>query len=132
MADKIGYFNSFIITNIIASFSSLFIWTFAKTYGPLLCYAILFGFSSTTYYFLLSPIVTTLVPEDQFYSGLTLALVTNCFPLFGPNISSVIQERVNTAPFFTHIIFTGVSYLFGAVLLFGVKLGINKHPFAKV
>jgi hypothetical protein len=78
------------------------------------------------------PIVTTLLPEDQYYSGLTLALLTNCIPIFGNSISGVIQHSVSTTPFFTHIMFTGVSYLFGAVLLFGVKLRLNNHPFARV
>ncbi|KAI8887203.1 MFS general substrate transporter [Backusella circina FSU 941] len=132
MADKLGYFNSFIISNLIAGLSSLLVWSFAKSYGPLLCYAMLFGFSSNTYYNIMPPIVTTLLPEDQFYSGLTLALLTNCIPIFGNNISSVIQNSISTTPFFTHIMFTGVSYVFGAVLLFGVKLRLNKRPLAIV
>jgi MFS family permease len=131
-ADRIGYFNSYIIFNVIASLSSFFVWTFAKNYGPLLVYAVLFGFGSGSYYVLMPPIFTTILPADQFHSGLSLAFMTNCIPIFGVNISSVIQEKVDASPFFTHIMFTGVSYLLGAILLFGLKLRFNKHILSKI
>jgi hypothetical protein len=97
-----------------------------------MAFAIIFGFTSGSYFVLVAPIFTTILPINQFYSGLTLAFLTNVIPVFGTNIASAIQEGTNTTPFFTYKMFTGVAYLLGAIVLLYLKLKVNKNIFARI
>jgi MFS family permease len=132
MADRIGKLNTNIIFTLIAATSSLFIWNFAYTYATLMGFSIVFGFSCGGYFALMSPISADILGMERFPSGLSLLLVSNAIPVFGSNISSAIQAGVNTTPFFTYKMFTGVAYLCGALILIFLKFRINKNPFFKI
>ncbi|CAO3597811.1 unnamed protein product [Absidia cylindrospora] len=131
-ADRIGKVNTNIIFTVIGGLSSLLIWTFAKTYGVLMAYAVVFGLFCGSYFALLSPITAQLLGFERFPTGLSVMLISNVVSVFGPNIASAINNSVDAEPFFTYKIFAGVAYLVGACILFALKLRLDRNIFAKV
>lgn len=132
LADHIGKINTNFIFTFITAVSCLLIWTFASTYGSLMAFATVFGLTSGSFFALISPITASLLGMDQFRSGLSLLLVSNAIPVFGPNIASAIEAGVSSAPFFSYKMFAGVSYLVAAVILAVLKLRLDRNIFAKV
>jgi MFS family permease len=130
LGDRFGKLNCNIFFNLIAGLSNLLIWTFANSFGTLMAFSVVFGFTSGSYFALMSPISATILPMDRFHSGLSLILFTNAFPVFGSNIASAIQSGVNAAPFISYKMFTGVVYVIGALILIVLKLRLNKNFFA--
>lgn len=132
LADRIGRLNANIIFLLITAVSSLLIWTFAFTYATMMGFGIVFGFACGSYFALMSPISAGILGMEKFPSGLSLLLVFNLIPVFGSNIASAIESGVNSTPFLTYKLFTGVSYLAGALILIYLKIKMNKNPFAKI
>jgi predicted MFS family arabinose efflux permease len=125
--------NTNIIFTIIAALSNFLIWTFAFDYSTLMGFCVVFGFTCGGYFTLVSPISAELLGMEKFPSGLSLLLLSNAVPVFGSNIASAIEARVNSStPFFTYKIFTGVAYLAGGLTLIYLKFRLNKNPFVKI
>ncbi|KAG1073344.1 hypothetical protein G6F42_025821 [Rhizopus arrhizus] len=95
-------------------------------------FAVVFGFGCGSYVTLMSPISASLLGMEKLASGLSLLMFLNMFPVFGANIASAIETGVNSAPFFSYKMFSGVAWLLGTLLLIILKFRINKNPFAKV
>lgn len=95
-------------------------------------FGIVFGFACGSYFALMSPISAAILGMEKFPSGLSLLLVFNLIPVFGSNIASAIESGVNSSPFLTYKLFTGVSYLTGALILIYLKFRMNKNPFVKI
>ncbi|CAO0791362.1 unnamed protein product [Mucor circinelloides] len=132
LADRAGRINSNITFNSLTTISCFFIWTFAFDYGSLMGFAVVFGFGCGSYVTLMSPISASLLGMEKLASGLSLLMFLNMFPVFGANIASAIETGVNSAPFFSYKMFSGVAWLLGTLLLIILKFRINKNPFAKV
>ncbi|KAL0088366.1 major facilitator superfamily domain-containing protein [Phycomyces blakesleeanus] len=132
LADRIGPINVNIIFITMGGLSTLLIWRFAYTYGSLMAYSVVFGFFCGSYFALLSPITAYILGPEKFRSGLSLLLIFNVISVFGPNISSAIEESVDAEPLFTYKMFSGVCYILGGVILFGMKMRINRNIFAKL
>ncbi|KAI7903125.1 major facilitator superfamily domain-containing protein [Cokeromyces recurvatus] len=132
LADKIGKINTNLLFTFITSLSCFLIWTFAESYGSLMGFSTVFGLTSGSFFALLSPITAYLLGMEQFPSGLSLLLLTNAIPVFGPNIASAIEASVNSSPFFSYKMFAGVAYLLSTILLVFLKLKFNRNIFAKV
>ncbi|KAG1249789.1 hypothetical protein G6F68_013141 [Rhizopus microsporus] len=75
----------------ITSLSSFLIWTFSNSYGSLVAFSVVFGLTSGAYHAQLSPITASILGMKQFPSGLSLLLLTNVIPVFGPTIASAIE-----------------------------------------
>ena len=132
MADKMGKLNANIAFTLLTAISSLLIWNFAFTYGAMMGFSIVFGFSCGGYFSLMSPISAEILGMEKFPSGLSVLFLFNAFPVFGTNIASAIETGVSSPPFFTYKMFTGVCYLIGALILIYLKFRMNKNPFAKI
>ncbi|KAG1302008.1 hypothetical protein G6F64_011304 [Rhizopus arrhizus] len=132
LADRIGKINSNLIFTVITSLSSLLIWTFANSYGSLMAFSAVFGLTSGAYFAQISPITASILGMEKFPSGLSLLLLTNVVPVFGPNIASAIESGVNSTPYFSYKMFTGVAYLVGAVFILILRLRLSRDIFAKV
>lgn len=132
MADHVGKLNTNIIFTLITAISSFFIWTFAFTYQTMIGFGVVFGFSCGVYFALMSPISAEILGMEKFPSGLSLLLLFNALPIFGTNISSAIEAGVSSSPFFTYKMFTGVTYLLGALIHIYLKFRMNKNPFVKI
>lgn len=132
LGDRIGKVNSNLIFTVITSLSSFLIWTFANSYGTLMAYAIVFGLTSGAFFAQVSPITASILGMEKFPSGLSLMLLTNTIPVFGPNIAGAIETRVGSTPFFTYKMFTGVVYLVGAAFILILRIRLSRSVFAKV
>ncbi|KAI9029021.1 major facilitator superfamily domain-containing protein [Phycomyces nitens] len=132
LADKLGPVNINVIFTTMGGLSTLLIWRFAYTYGSLMAYAVVFGLFCGSYFALLSPITATILGPEKFRSGLSLLFIFNIISIFGPNIASAIEENVNAEPLFTYKMFSGVCYISGAIVLFILKIRMNRNIFAKV
>jgi MFS family permease len=132
LGDRVGKLNANIVFTIIGGLSSFLIWTFAFDYGSLMAYSAVFGFFCGSYFALLSPITASLVGLDRYPTALSVLLITNIISVFGPNIASAIEAGVNSPPYFSYKMFSGVCYLVGAVILIILKFKINRNAFAKV
>lgn len=132
MADRIGRLNSNIIFHLLTAISCFLIWTFAYSFGPLMAFSTVYGFSCGAYFTLMSPISASLLGMEKFPSGLSLLLLFNAFPVFGANISSAIETAVTSEPFFTYKMFAGTAFLLGGLILIFLKLRVNKNPFVKI
>jgi MFS family permease len=116
----------------LACISNFLIWTFANNYGTLMAFAAVFGLSCGSYFALMSPISAHILGMEKFPSGLSLLLMSNIIPVFGSNIASAIEAGVNSTPFLSYKMFAGTAYFAGFLILFGLKLKLNRNPFAKI
>ncbi|RCH88532.1 hypothetical protein CU097_005782 [Rhizopus azygosporus] len=132
LADRIGKINSNLIFVIITSLSSFLIWTFANSYGSLMAFSVVFGLTSGAYFAQISPITASILGMKQLSSGLSLLLLTNVIPVFGPNIASAIESSVNSTPFFSYKMFTGVAYFLSAIFILILRLRLSRRLFVKV
>ncbi|KAI8890521.1 MFS general substrate transporter [Backusella circina FSU 941] len=132
MADYIGKLNANLCFVLLASISNFLIWTFANSYGTLMAFAAIFGLSCGSYFALMSPISAHILGMEKFPSGLSLLLMSNIIPVFGSNIASAIEAGVSSTPFLSYKMFAGTAYLAGFLILFGLKLKLNRNPFAKI
>lgn len=131
-ADKIGKVNTNIIFTAIGGLSSFLIWTFAENYGALMAYSAVFGVFCGSYFALLSPITAHLLGFERFPTGLSVMLISNVVSVFGPNIASAIENHVDSAPYFSYKMFAGTAYVLGALILFILKIRLNRNVLAKV
>ncbi|KAI9244175.1 major facilitator superfamily domain-containing protein [Sporodiniella umbellata] len=132
LGDRIGKINAFFIFSVITALSSFLIWTFANSYGVLMAFALIFGLTSGAFFAQVSPITASILGMQKFPSGLSLMLLTNSIPVFGPNIAGAIETNVGSTPFFTYKMFTGVVYVVSALVLFILKIRLDRNVFAKV
>ncbi|KAG0780579.1 hypothetical protein G6F22_009537 [Rhizopus arrhizus] len=132
LADRIGKINSNLIFTVITGLSSLLIWAFANSYGSLMAFSAVFGLTSGAYFAQISPVTASILGMEKFPSGLSLLLLTNVVPVFGPNIAGAIESGVNSTPYFSYKMFTGVAYLVGAVFILILRLRLSRDIFAKV
>ncbi|KAI8394330.1 major facilitator superfamily domain-containing protein [Radiomyces spectabilis] len=132
LADRIGKLNTHTIFTFIGGLSSLLIWTFAYSYGTLVAFSVILGFFAGTYFSLLSPVTLSILGMEMFPSGLSLLLVFNVASVFGPSIASAIEGAVDSEPFLSYKLFTGISFILGGVVLIILKLRLNKNIFAKI
>lgn len=132
LADRIGKINTNLLFTFITCLSCFLIWTFAFNYGSLMGFSVVFGIFSGSFFALISPITAHLVGMEKFPSTLSLVLLSNAIPVFGSNIASAIEARVNTEPYFSYKMFAGVAYFLAAAVLLALKLRMNRNFFAKV
>ncbi|KAL0138423.1 major facilitator superfamily domain-containing protein [Mucor lusitanicus] len=132
LADRAGRINSNITFTLLTTISCFFIWTFAFDYNSLMGFAVVFGFGCGSYVALMSPISASFLGMEKLASGLSLLMFLNLFTVFGTNISSAIEAGVNSQPFLSYKLFSGVVWLLGTLLLVVLKFKINRNPFAKV
>ncbi|KAG1088056.1 hypothetical protein G6F39_011748 [Rhizopus arrhizus] len=132
LSDKIGKINCNLIFMTITSLSSFLIWTFSNSYGSLVAFSVVFGLTSGAYHAQLSPITASILGMKQFPSGLSLLLLTNVIPVFGPTIASAIEGSVSSTPFFSYKMFTGLAYILGAFFILILRLRLSRNVFVKV
>ncbi|KAI8073222.1 major facilitator superfamily domain-containing protein [Gongronella butleri] len=125
LGDRFGRLNTDIVISTICGLSSFLIWTFATTYGILMAFCIIFGFTCGAYFTLMSPITYDIVGHDRFPTGVSTMLLSNVVSVFGPNIASGIQAAVPQSPYLVYMMFTGATYIVGAMILVVVRFRIS-------
>ncbi|KAI9329949.1 major facilitator superfamily domain-containing protein [Pilaira anomala] len=126
IGDRIGRLNANIIFTFGSSFSSLFVWTFATSFGVLVAYAVLFGLCCGAYFAMMTPITAAILRPEQYSTGVSTLLLFNIISIFGISIASAIETASSSEPYLTYKMFTGVVYLISAILLVWLKVQMTK------
>ncbi|KAI7864430.1 major facilitator superfamily domain-containing protein [Spinellus fusiger] len=131
-ADKIGPLNVDVIFSIIGGLSSLLIWRFAYSFSVLVAFSVIFGLFCGSYFALVSTITAAILGPEKFCSGLSFILISNTVSVFAPNIANALELNIGAEPSLVYKIFSGVTYIVGALIIFILKMRINRDIFAKV
>ncbi|KAI9475743.1 MAG: major facilitator superfamily domain-containing protein [Benjaminiella poitrasii] len=129
-ADRIGRLNMFVISAICTGLFCMLIWPFAKTYGALMAFAALFGFTCGIYYTLSAPITASVVGTDNISSGLSIMFLASAISALGPPISSAIQQATPNAGYIGVQMFSGATYIFGALICIALKIKMTGSLFS--
>ncbi|KAI7901826.1 major facilitator superfamily domain-containing protein [Cokeromyces recurvatus] len=130
IADRVGRLNMYVISSILSGLFCMLIWPFAKTYGSLMAFAVLFGFTCGIYYALASPITATVVGIDNISSGLSIMFVASAIAGTGPPIASAIQQATPNAGYIGVQMFAGAVYIFGSLLCVALKVKMTGSLFS--
>ncbi|KAI9322316.1 major facilitator superfamily domain-containing protein [Dichotomocladium elegans] len=132
IADRIGRMNALIICDIIAASSAFLIWTFAYTYGTMMAFAVTFGLVCSIYFSSMSTITAIIVGIDKLPTGLSVLLLTNMVPVWGPTLASAIETRITSEPYFSYKMFTGTTFLLGGLILLALKVKMTKSVLTRI
>lgn len=124
-SDSIGRINMAAVTSFCCGLFALVIWTFAKTYGVLVFYAIIGGTLAGTFWTTIAPVTAEVVGLKHVPSGLNLMWLTISLPVtFSEPIA--LEMVAGTGSYLGTQLWTGFMYIAGAlclVFLRGWKLG---------
>ncbi|OQE15059.1 hypothetical protein PENFLA_c034G05115 [Penicillium flavigenum] len=131
LADKVGRFNT------ICFFGSstgvlLLCWIAIKSNAAIIIFAALYGFFSGAIVSLMSPCIAHLSPTPSYigtYLGMGMAVISVA-GLTGTPITGALIDHYNS--YTQAAIFSGVSTLVGAALVFVTKLTMEKNPLARI
>ncbi|KAI8379137.1 major facilitator superfamily domain-containing protein [Radiomyces spectabilis] len=132
VADKIGRLNMYIIANIFAGLFCMLLWPFAKTYGALMAFAVLWGTVCGIYFALAPPITATIVGMEKTSSGLAILFVASAVSSVGPPIASAIQTATPNEGYIGVQMFAGSVYIFGSLMCIVLKIKMTKSVFAVI
>ncbi|ORY96646.1 major facilitator superfamily domain-containing protein [Syncephalastrum racemosum] len=92
IGDKIGRINAFIIATTMAGLCCFLLWPFATTYNSLLCFVIVWGSVSHTYYSLSAPITASIVDKNDIASAFGIVFVVSSVASAGVPIATIIES----------------------------------------
>ncbi|KAI9269922.1 major facilitator superfamily domain-containing protein [Sporodiniella umbellata] len=121
-SDHIGRMNMFVISSTISGLLCMLLWPFAKTFGSLMAFSIVFGFFCGVYYALAAPIIATVVGTEDVFSGLSLLFIFSSIMAIGPPVASAIQASTANDSFLGVQMFSGALYIFGSLVLLAFKV----------
>ncbi|ORZ23597.1 major facilitator superfamily domain-containing protein [Absidia repens] len=113
---------------IVASLSSFVIWTLAYDMAVLAVFACIYG-ASAGVFAALGPSITKIVEKDRFESGYTMFLILCAISFFGLNVAAAIQSAFDAPYFLACKMFTGSTYLIGALILIYLKSRLCRNFF---
>ncbi|KAF5343790.1 hypothetical protein D9757_014116 [Collybiopsis confluens] len=132
LSDSIGRFNLLAPCSFIAGLLVLVCWTFADNLPTLIVFSVLYGFFSGSFIAVVTPCVAQISDMQEIGSRIGLMYSIISFPaLVGGPIAGFILA-FNHGSYNGMIVFAGTTTVAGSLLMFGAKLLINPHPFARV
>ncbi|KAK4515542.1 uncharacterized protein ATC70_010492 [Mucor velutinosus] len=131
-ADRIGRLNMYVLASTFAGLICMILWPFAKTYGSLMAFAVLFGFTCGIYYALAPPITAAVVSPDNLSSGLSILFVVSAVAATGPPVASAIQEVTPGNGYIGVQMFSGAVYLFGSLICVLLKWKMTGSLFSNM
>jgi MFS family permease len=131
-ADRIGRLNMYIMASVFSGLMCMLLWPFAKTYGSIMAFAVLFGFTCGIYYALAPPITSAVVGHDNISSGLSILFLASSISGTGPPIASAIQQATPGGGYIGVQMFSGSVYLFGSLICVLLKLKMTGSVFSNM
>jgi MFS family permease len=132
LGDHIGVVNVDIIFLFICGLSSLFVWTFAKSFITLMIFIIIYGFMSGAVFSLLAPITASITGMEKYPSAICLYLFFMTAARFGPSLAGAIQTATDKNSFFTYQMFTGLAFILSAFVTVYLKYKLQPKMLAKI
>ncbi|KAI8882247.1 MFS general substrate transporter [Backusella circina FSU 941] len=131
-ADRIGRLNMFMIASTCAGLFCMLLWPFAKTYGTMMAFAVVFGFTCGIYYALAAPITATVVGQDDIASGLSLLFIFSSLAAVCPPAASAIQNITPNEGYIGVQMFSGSVYLCGSLICMILKIKMTGSAFSRL
>jgi MFS family permease len=131
-ADRIGRLNIYILASTFAGLTCMLLWPFAKTYGSLMTFAVLFGFTCGLYFTLAPSITAAVVGPDNISSGLSILFVISAIAATGAPIASAIQEATPGNGYIGVQMFSGAVYIFGSLICILLKFKMTGSFFSNM
>ncbi|KAI9259415.1 major facilitator superfamily domain-containing protein [Phascolomyces articulosus] len=130
-ADRIGHINTTIIYCTCCALSCI-IWVIANNFHTLILFCILVGFFGGAFIALTPSVTYVITGAKKFESGLSLFLLITVLSMFGPNVSSGLEQSIHARPYLTYEIFTASGYFLGAMVLVIIKMKKTNNLFSKI
>ncbi|OSX58815.1 hypothetical protein POSPLADRAFT_1035912 [Postia placenta MAD-698-R-SB12] len=140
--DIIGPINVLIMFNSLTGLMCILVWYFAKTFGDMVGFAILWGFFCGAYWALSVPVSAKIVGLPRLGSAVALQFLMNVIP---PVFAVPIGSRIINATAASHhvaeesrtaykylIVFTFLVPVIASFMLIPVRLGFSKKLMVKV
>lgn len=131
-ADYIGRLNADILCMTVSGLACGLLWVFATNYGILIAFCVIYGLFCGAYFALLAPVTALITGIERFPGGFSLFLVLNAVGFFGAPIAGAVQTASNSTGYLATQLFTTVTFLLGALLMFGLKIKMTKSVFTKI
>ncbi|CAO3688253.1 unnamed protein product [Umbelopsis ramanniana] len=131
-ADYIGRLNADILCMTVSGLACGLLWVFATNYGILIAFCVIYGLFCGAYFALLAPVTALITGIERFPGGFSLFLVLNAVGFFGAPIAGAVQTASNSTGYLATQLFTTVTFLLGALLMFGLKIKMTKSVFSKI
>lgn len=160
IGDSVGVVNIDIIFLLVCGMSSLFIWTFANSFATLMIFIVTYGFMSGAVFslckskqnhpsdrkyrtetnfqfvaywvFTVAPITATITGMDRYPSGISLYLFSLTAARLGPSMAGAIQTATDKNSFFAQQMFTGLAFVFSAIVTVYLKFKLKPGVFVKI
>ncbi|KAI8340785.1 major facilitator superfamily domain-containing protein, partial [Chlamydoabsidia padenii] len=116
IGDQVGVVNIDIIFLFVCGMSSLFIWTFATSYVTLMIFIVTYGFMSGAVFSLC----------------ISLYLFSLTAARLGPSLAGAIQTSTDKNSFFAQQMFTGLAFVFSAMVTIFLKFKLKPGVFVKI
>ncbi|GLB16089.1 hypothetical protein AtubIFM61612_005925 [Aspergillus tubingensis] len=130
MSDAVGRINIATFATLSSGLLCLFLWTFARTYAALICFALFAGVFFGTFWTVVGPLGAEVVALEDLQSGLTIMWLVCSVPATSSiTVGEAIGLELRTSgrhEFLHTQLFTGFMYIGAAlclVMLRGWKIG---------
>ncbi|RKP13845.1 major facilitator superfamily domain-containing protein, partial [Piptocephalis cylindrospora] len=134
VADRYGHVNTLLISCLIAGLTSLLLWPFALSLGPLLAYAIIHGISLAGFVIIPPILAASLVPLAEGSSAVGLILgIQFMGELVGPPVFGALID--STAPNTSYLpaeMFAGGVCILGTLLLIPFRWYLSRSLWSRV
>ena len=77
LADLIGPINTLFLSFFLGGLSQILIWSFATSMGPIMLFAILYGFAGSWFLSLVPPVVAQMFGTEDFATLVGFVVLTN-------------------------------------------------------
>ncbi|ORY95385.1 major facilitator superfamily domain-containing protein [Syncephalastrum racemosum] len=130
IADRIGRLNTYCIASTLAGLFCFVIWPFANSFGVMVAFVVLWGFTCGIYYALAAPITGGIVGMEEMSSAFAILFLVSSISSVGPPIASAIQMATPGGGYIGIQMFCGALYVCGAFICFGLKIKRTKSVFS--
>ncbi|KAF7310195.1 Monocarboxylate permease-like protein [Mycena indigotica] len=136
LSDRIGRFNLLAPSALLSGLLCVFLWLFARSLAPLLVFAALYGFMSGAFISLITPCVAQISDIRMIGSRIGILYSIIATPaVIGPPAAGALLRASGArseAIYTGMILFSGLTVIVGACVIFLAKLRIDKRLLARV
>ncbi|KAG2186016.1 hypothetical protein INT43_002454 [Umbelopsis isabellina] len=130
--DYIGRLNTEIICMVLSGLFVGVIWVFATSYGVLVAFCVLYGFTCGAYFALMSPVTALVTGIERYANCFSVFLVLQAVGYCGAPIAEAIQSATGPGLYLSAQLFSCFTFILGAICMFILKLKMTKRVFSKI
>jgi len=120
-ADYIGPINSGVLWTFLSALACFVVWTFAKSFGVLIFFAIFIGMICGAFWMLCQSVVYEVLDLKDLGSGLTLLWLVMVVPTTFAEPIALSMRKSGRDGYLPPILFAGATYIAGGLFCVGLK-----------